>query len=61
MVASNQSVHDVVVILTRRLKSKLSQREWVELMGELCTVRGNKSFTLTMREIADELKRNKVY
>jgi hypothetical protein len=61
MVASNDTIHEVVQILTRHLKSQLTQRQWIDLMGELCMVKGNKSFTETMRQIANELKRNKVY
>jgi hypothetical protein len=61
MVASNQTIHEVVQILTRHLKSKLTQQQWIDLMGDLCMVQGNKSFVETMRQIANELKRNKVY
>lgn len=61
MVASHQTIHEVALILERHLKGKLTKSQWIDLMGELCLVQGNKSFTDTMREIADELKRNKVY
>lgn len=52
MVASPRSIEQVVEILRRRL----GREEAIATIGELCQVKGNKSFTETLRLVHERLK-----
>lgn len=52
MVANSRSIEQVVDILLRRL----GRKEAIATIGELCRVKGNRSFMETLRLVHERLK-----
>lgn len=55
------TVAQVGRVLVRHLRHKLTAGQWIDLMGELCTIDGGKSYRDTMVRLAEWLKAEGVY